>query len=75
MKLRSVSAGGCNGCEMEINAMSNVNFGKFNLPKGSADSWVYVYDAESLKELARHQVQEVDHGAGGIDIQKMRRHA
>lgn len=26
MKLRSVSAGGCNGCEMEINAMSNVNF-------------------------------------------------
>ncbi|MCF8208581.1 MAG: NADH:ubiquinone oxidoreductase [Rhodoferax sp.] len=26
MKLRSVSAGGCNGCEMEINALSNVNF-------------------------------------------------
>lgn len=26
MKLRSVSAGGCNSCEMEINAMSNVNF-------------------------------------------------
>lgn len=26
MKLRSVSAGGCNACEMEINAMSNVNF-------------------------------------------------
>ncbi len=26
LKLRSVSAGGCNGCEMEINAMSNVNF-------------------------------------------------
>ncbi|MCK9213702.1 MAG: 4Fe-4S dicluster domain-containing protein [Rhodoferax sp.] len=26
LKLRSVSAGGCNGCEMEINAWSNVNF-------------------------------------------------
>jgi Ni,Fe-hydrogenase III small subunit/NAD-dependent dihydropyrimidine dehydrogenase PreA subunit len=26
MKLRSVSAGGCNGCEMEINALGNVNF-------------------------------------------------
>jgi Ni,Fe-hydrogenase III small subunit/NAD-dependent dihydropyrimidine dehydrogenase PreA subunit len=26
LKLRSVSAGGCNGCEMEVNAWSNVNF-------------------------------------------------
>ena len=26
LKLRSVSAGGCNGCEMEINAWVNVNF-------------------------------------------------
>jgi Ni,Fe-hydrogenase III small subunit/NAD-dependent dihydropyrimidine dehydrogenase PreA subunit len=26
LKLRSVSAGGCNGCELEINALSNVNF-------------------------------------------------
>ncbi len=26
LKLRSVSAGGCNGCELEINAMANVNF-------------------------------------------------
>jgi Ni,Fe-hydrogenase III small subunit/NAD-dependent dihydropyrimidine dehydrogenase PreA subunit len=26
LKLRSVSAGGCNGCEMEVNALSNVNF-------------------------------------------------
>lgn len=26
MKLRSVSAGGCNGCELEVNASSNVNF-------------------------------------------------
>ena len=26
LKVRSVSAGGCNGCELEINAMTNVNF-------------------------------------------------
>jgi Ni,Fe-hydrogenase III small subunit/Pyruvate/2-oxoacid:ferredoxin oxidoreductase delta subunit len=26
LKLRAVSAGGCNGCELEINALSNVNF-------------------------------------------------
>lgn len=43
-----------------------VNLGKFNDPEGNADSWVYVYDAESLEELARHETQEVFHGAGGI---------
>jgi Ni,Fe-hydrogenase III small subunit/NAD-dependent dihydropyrimidine dehydrogenase PreA subunit len=26
LKLRSVSAGGCNGCELELGALSNVNF-------------------------------------------------
>jgi Ni,Fe-hydrogenase III small subunit len=26
LRLRSVSAGGCNGCELEINALANVNF-------------------------------------------------
>jgi Ni,Fe-hydrogenase III small subunit/ferredoxin len=26
LKLRSVSAGGCNGCELEVGALSNVNF-------------------------------------------------
>lgn len=45
-----------------------VNLGKFNDPKGNADSWVYVYDAATLKELARHEVQEVSHGAGGIGV-------
>lgn len=43
-----------------------VNLGKFNLPAGKEDSWVYVYDAENLKELARHPVPEVVHGAGGM---------
>jgi Ni,Fe-hydrogenase III small subunit/ferredoxin len=33
LKLRSVSAGGCNGCEMELNALSNINFdiGRFGV--------------------------------------------
>lgn len=43
-----------------------VNLGKFNLPPGKEDSWVYVYDAESLAEVARHKVPELVHGAGGI---------
>lgn len=43
-----------------------VNLGKFNDPEGNADSWVFVYDAATLEELARHEVQEVFHGAGGI---------
>lgn len=45
-----------------------VNLGKFNDPKGNADSWVYVYDAGTLKEIARHETQEVFHGAGGIGV-------
>lgn len=43
-----------------------VNLGEFNQPAGRADSWVYVYDADSLKELKRHVTPEVVHGAGGI---------
>lgn len=33
LKLRSVSAGGCNACELEVNAMANVNFdcGRFGI--------------------------------------------
>jgi hypothetical protein len=43
-----------------------VNLGKFNEPAGKADSWVYVYDGETLAELARHPVPELVHGAGGM---------
>lgn len=43
-----------------------VNLGKFNDPKGNAKSWIYVYEASTLKEVARHTVPEVFHGAGGI---------
>lgn len=45
-----------------------VNLGKFNHPEGKADSWIYVYDAATLQELERHEVQEVFHGAGGIGV-------
>lgn len=33
LKLRQISAGGCNGCELELNACSNVNFdmGRFGI--------------------------------------------
>lgn len=43
-----------------------VNLGQFNQPAGKADSWVFVYDAGTLQELARHKVPEVVHGAGGV---------
>lgn len=49
-----------------------VNLGKFNDPQGNADSWVYVYDAGTLKERARHKVPEVFHGAGGIGVRAER---
>ena len=45
-----------------------VNRGKFNDPQGNADSWIYIYDAASLTEIARHEIQQVFHGAGGIGI-------
>lgn len=45
-----------------------VNLANFNDPKGNADSWIYVYDANSLKETARYEVQEVFYGAGGIGV-------
>jgi ribosomal protein L7/L12 len=43
-----------------------VNLRKFNDPKGDADSWVYVYRAADLSELARHKVPELLYGAGGM---------
>lgn len=45
-----------------------LNLGKFNDPKGNADSWVYVYDADDLSLLAKHKTPEVFHGAGGIAV-------
>ena len=47
-----------------------VNLGRFNDPAGNADSWIYVYDAQSLQELSRHEIQQVFHGAGGIGFRR-----
>lgn len=49
-----------------------VNLGEFNDPEGNADSWIYVYDADTLEELARHATPEVFHGAGGIGVREGR---
>lgn len=43
-----------------------VNLGRFNQEPGTADSWVYVYDAKDLALVAKHKTPEVVHGAGGI---------
>lgn len=53
-------------CYFEGKVYVAVNLGKFNQPPGQEDSWVYVYDAETLDELSRHRVPELVHGAGGI---------
>ena len=43
-----------------------VNLGEFNQPAGRADSWVYVFAADTLEFVERHAVPEVVHGAGGM---------
>ena len=56
-------------CYSEGKVYAAVNLGKFNDPKGNADSWVYVYDRDDLSLLEKHEIQEVFHGAGGIGFQ------
>ena len=53
-------------CYLDGRLYVAVNFGRFNDPDGHADSWVYVYDASDLSLLAKHETQQVVHGAGGI---------
>jgi hypothetical protein len=53
-------------CVRDGKAYVAVNLGEFNRPAGRADSWVYVYDAGTLEEVARCKTPEVVHGAGGI---------
>lgn len=55
-------------CYHEGKVYVAVNLGEFNHPAGNADSWIYIYDARDLKLLAKHEVQEVFHGAGGIGV-------
>ncbi len=53
-------------CHVDGRRFVAVNLGQFNQPAGKADSWVYVYDADTLAELARYETQDVVHGAGGM---------
>ncbi|WP_113961640.1 hypothetical protein [Roseimicrobium gellanilyticum] len=66
--LKSVPAPDHQGdlCHHDGKVYVAVNLGKFNQPAGKADSWVFVYDGDTLAELARHPVQEAVHGAGGM---------
>ena len=43
-------------CHHDGNIYVAVNLGKFNDPEGNANSWIYVYEASSLNEVARHAV-------------------
>ena len=45
-----------------------VNLGKFNDPEGNADSSVYVYNADDLTLVEKHETPEVFHGAGGVGV-------
>ncbi len=56
-------------CHLDGKLYVAVNLGKFNDPQGNADSWVYVYNASDLSFVAKHETQEVFHGAGGMSVQ------
>ena len=66
--LRKIEVGNHHGdlCYRDGKVYVAVNFGKFNDAQGNANSWIYVYDAASLDLVAKHEVQQVAHGAGGI---------
>lgn len=70
--LKKVSVADHHGdlCFREGRVYVAVNLGKFNDPKGNADSWIYVYDSATLEELAKHSVPEVFFGAGGMDTRE-----
>ena len=60
-------------CYVDGQVYVAVNLGAFSDPKGQkADSWVYVYQADNLRETARHKTPEVVYGAGGIGHHKNR---
>ena len=66
--LKKIAVPGHHGdlCFHDSKVYVAVNLGKFNRAPGEANSWVYVYKADDLSLLARHPVQEANHGAGGI---------
>jgi len=59
-------------CFLDGKIFVAVNLGRFNDPKGNADSWVYVYDAKTLDFVTKHATEEAFYGAGGIGVMKGR---
>lgn len=53
-------------CYLDGKVYVAVNQGIFNDSQKRADSWIYVYDANDLSFLSKHQVNEVVYGAGGM---------
>lgn len=43
-----------------------VEFGDFDMDDGKTDSWVYVYDSQTLSFISGHKIHETRFGAGGI---------
>jgi hypothetical protein len=53
-------------CFLDGKLFVAVNLGRFNDPKGNADSWIYVYHGDDLSLVSKHRTPEVLHGAGGV---------
>ena len=53
-------------CYLDGKIYVAVNLGLFNDAQQRANSWIYVYDAETLALISKHMVSEIIYGAGGI---------
>ena len=53
-------------CHVDGKIYVAVNLALFNDPQKRAESWIYVYHGGDLSLLARHAVNEVVYGAGGL---------
>lgn len=53
-------------CYLDGRIYAAVNLALFNDPQKRSDSWIYVYDGESLAFLSRHKADEIVYGAGGM---------
>ncbi|MEC9095008.1 MAG: alkaline phosphatase D family protein, partial [Planctomycetota bacterium] len=53
-------------CHVDGRLYVAVNYGQFNNPLGKADNEIVVYQADTLREQARHKIPQVKYGAGGI---------
>ena len=53
-------------CHVDGRIYVAVNLALFNDPQKRSDSWIYVYDGDTLALLDRRKVGEVVYGAGGV---------